>query len=121
MTAQQIKPVYFDLHNRKIASLELHVNNGNDVSLIVVGHFALNSMESAKLFFASLDFEAAGLSSTALLYKGDEKNSDQYAGEVFFNKQYGYYGIGLKAIDKVKFLQTEIPLFGFDGNLVCAA
>lgn len=67
MKMQQIKPVYVDVHGREIATVKIHVNNGSDVAFVLDGHFALTSMESAENFFSSLDFEAAGLSSTALL------------------------------------------------------
>lgn len=115
---QQIKPVYVDVHGREIATVKIHVNNGSDVAFVLDGHFALTSMESAENFFSSLDFEAAGLSSTALLYKGDNKNADQYAGEIFFNKQYRNYGIGLLIVDYEKFKDSGLPLYGWDGDLI---
>lgn len=118
MNQQSIKPVYIDVLGREVAKIQLHINNGSDVSMVVVGNLALTSMHSATTFFNSLDFEAAGLSSTALLYKGDDKNPDQYAGEIFFNKSHCYYGIGLLIVDYEKLKQSGLPLYGWDGNLV---
>ncbi len=115
---QTIKPVYFDILGRRVANLEVHINNSNDVSLIVIGNFSLLSKSDAKVFFESLDFAAVGLSSTKLLYKGDDKNPDQYAGEIFFNERTKRYGIGLFIENIEKFKSSGLPLFGWDGKRV---
>ena len=98
----------------------MHINNGSDVSFVVAGHMALTSIEGAEMFFANLDFESAGLSSTALLYKGDNKNADQYAGDIFYNKQRCCYGITLLIVDYPKFKQSGLTLYGWDGLAIAS-
>jgi hypothetical protein len=83
MAKKPIKPIYFDIAGREVAKIEVHINNGNDVSFMVMGQFAINSSHEANAFLKSLDYDAIGLSDSAMMYKGDEKNGDQYAGEIF--------------------------------------
>lgn len=112
-----LKSVYFDVLGRQVAKIEVHINNGNDVSLVVRGSFALNSHEDACAFFNTIDFNAHGLSSTAMMYSGDERNAPQYAGSIFRSRD-GSYGINLLVIDKEKLLNSSIPVYGWDGQKV---